>query len=84
VGPRAGLDRCGKSRTHRTVQPVAIRYTDYTTRTTKIAHTVPADIFVRYEPNLYFLDRFVIKFPNAIYHKGLSAGKRAVSRGQAN
>jgi hypothetical protein len=33
VGPRAGLDRCGKSRLHRdsippTVHPVASRYTD--------------------------------------------------------
>jgi len=32
VGPRAGLDRCGKSRPtgirSRTVQPVASRYTD--------------------------------------------------------
>ena len=37
VGPRAGLDRCGKSRPPpgfdpRTVQPVASRYTDYATR----------------------------------------------------
>ena len=39
MGPRAGLDRCGKSRPHRdsipeTVQPVASRYTDYATRPT--------------------------------------------------
>jgi len=37
VGPKAGLDRCGKSRSPtgydlRTVQPVASRYTDYATR----------------------------------------------------
>jgi hypothetical protein len=37
VGPRAGLDRCGKSRPPpgfdpRAVQPVASRYTDYATR----------------------------------------------------
>jgi hypothetical protein len=37
VGPRAGLERCGKSRPQsgfdlRTVQPVASRYTDYATR----------------------------------------------------
>jgi hypothetical protein len=36
VGPRAGLDRCGKSRPPpgfaRTVQPVASRYTYYATR----------------------------------------------------
>ena len=37
VGPRAGLDRCGKSRPPpgfdpRTVQPVASRYTDYAPR----------------------------------------------------
>ena len=39
VDPRAGLDRYGKSRLlgfdPRTVQPVASRYTDYTTRPTK-------------------------------------------------
>jgi len=39
VGPRAGLERCGKSRPPpgfdpRTVQPVASRYTDYATRPT--------------------------------------------------
>jgi hypothetical protein len=39
VGPRAGLDRCGKSRPStgfdpQTVQPVASRYTDYATRPT--------------------------------------------------
>ena len=36
VGPRAGLDRCGKSLPPvfdpRTIQPVASSYTDYTTR----------------------------------------------------
>ena len=37
VGPRAGLDRCGKSRPQpgidpRTVQPVTSRYTDYAIR----------------------------------------------------
>ena len=40
MGPRAGLDRCGKSRPPpgfdpRTVQPVASRYTDYVTRPTR-------------------------------------------------
>jgi hypothetical protein len=39
VGPRASLNRCGKSRLPpefdpRTVQPVASRYTDYATRHT--------------------------------------------------
>jgi len=41
VGPRAGLDRCGKSRllpppafNPRTVQTVASRYVDYATRPT--------------------------------------------------
>jgi len=39
LGPRAGLEMCGKSRPSpefdpRTVQPVASRYTDYTTQTT--------------------------------------------------
>jgi hypothetical protein len=40
VGPRAGLDRCGKSRPptgfdSRTVQPVASRYNDWATRPTR-------------------------------------------------
>jgi len=40
VGPRAGLDKCGKISPPpgfdpRTVQPVASRYTDYATRPTK-------------------------------------------------
>ena len=40
MGPRAGLDRCGKSRSppgfdSRTVQLVASRYTDYATRPTE-------------------------------------------------
>ena len=40
VGPRAGLDRCGKSCPlpgfdPRTVQPVASRYTDYATQPTQ-------------------------------------------------
>ena len=40
VGPRAGLDRCGKSRPPpgfdaQTVQSVASRYTDYASRSTK-------------------------------------------------
>jgi len=39
LGPRAGLDRCGKPRPLlgfdlRTIQPLASRYTDYTTRPT--------------------------------------------------
>jgi len=39
VGRRAGLDRCGKSRSSpgfhpRTVQPIASRYTEYATRPT--------------------------------------------------
>ena len=40
MGPRTGLDRCGKSRPPppgfdpRTVQPVATRYSDYATRAT--------------------------------------------------
>jgi len=36
VGPRASLDRCGKTRPTdpRTIQPVASRYTDYSTRPT--------------------------------------------------
>jgi len=43
VGPRAGLDRCGKSRHPpgfdlRTVQSVANRYTDYAIRPTGLNH----------------------------------------------
>ena len=45
MGLRAGLDRCGKSRPPppgfdpRTVQPVASRCTDYTTRPTKVVNS---------------------------------------------
>jgi hypothetical protein len=44
VGPRAGLNRCGKSRPSlefdsRTFQHVASRYTDYATRATKLTVT---------------------------------------------
>ena len=44
MGPRAGLDKCGKSRPppgfdHRIV-PVASRYTDYTTRPTELVRGV--------------------------------------------
>jgi hypothetical protein len=44
VSPRAGLDRCGKSRPHRDSIPgpfhsVASRYTDYATRPTKLFKT---------------------------------------------
>ena len=34
MGPRTGLDRCGKSRLHRD-SPVTSRYADYATRPTK-------------------------------------------------
>ena len=49
VGPRAGLDRCGKSRPPpgldpRTVQPVASRYTDYATPHTE--DTVQTNIVI--------------------------------------
>jgi len=49
VGPRTGLDRCGKSRPPpgfdpRTVQPVASRYTDYATRPTPISSRVVQNI----------------------------------------
>ena len=45
MGPRDGLDRCGKSRPPpgfdpRTVQPVAIRYTDYATRPTLVMKVI--------------------------------------------
>jgi len=47
VGPRTGVDRCGKSRLPpgfdpRTVQPVASRYTYYATRPT----AVPTNVFL--------------------------------------
>ena len=52
MGPRAGLDRCGKSRPppgfdHRTVQTVASRYTDYSIRpTTSLSPPKNAYIFM--------------------------------------
>ena len=44
MGPRAGLDRCGKSRPQlrfdpQTAQPIASRYTDYGTQPTHINTT---------------------------------------------
>ena len=55
VGPRAGLDRCGKSRFHRdsipgTVQPIASRYIDYDiltpyTRNNSDIITIAKDIY---------------------------------------
>ena len=59
VGPRAGLNRCGKSRpppgfNPRTAQPVASRYTDYTTRPTKIPITVSNFSFHSFTKCLYF------------------------------
>ena len=48
VGPRTGLDRCGKSRPtgirSRTVQPVASHYTDWATRPT-LAFKLPHKFF---------------------------------------
>ena len=56
VGPRAGLDRCRKSRPHqgfdsRTVQPIASRYTDYATRRARAharthAHSTHIDMYI--------------------------------------
>ena len=53
MGPRAGLDRCGKSRLPpgfdpQTVQPVASCYTDYSTRPTNIMserHVLSVNLF---------------------------------------
>ena len=53
--PRAGLDRCGKSRLPpgfdpRTVQPVASRYTDYDTRPTLLSRVA---IFLHWAQKCY-------------------------------
>jgi len=50
VGPRAGLEKCGKSRPPtgfdpRTIQPVASRYTDWANRTTHIIYATDTEIF---------------------------------------
>ena len=49
VGPRAGLDRCGKPRPPpgsdpRIVQPVASRYTDYPTRHTRVYRYIEINV----------------------------------------
>ena len=51
VGPRAGLDRRGKSRfppgfDPRTVQPVTSRYTDYATRPTRCIWSTSLRVFL--------------------------------------
>jgi len=64
VGPRAGLDRCGKSRPQpgfdaRTVQPVASRYTDYATRPTpKIGHMQIMGTLITERPFVSFYHNF--------------------------
>ena len=65
VGPRAGLDRCGNSHPppgfdSRTFQPVASRYTDYTTWPTQMS-IVPS----------YSLSSSSRKF-TAVQHAGIS------------
>ena len=60
MGPRAGLDKCGKSRLTpgfdpRTVQPVASRYTDYATRPTD-----RGEMGVIYDLACYFVRAFLI------------------------
>ena len=57
VGPKAGLDKCGKSRPPpgfdpRTVQPVASRYTDWATRPTRTV--VVSGIYIRCVSYTYF------------------------------
>ena len=67
VGPRAGLDRCGKSHPHpgfdpRTVQPVASRYADWATRPTYQRHT---SIYVQLQPfcSINSIQNSSFKFP---------------------
>ena len=53
AGPRAGLDRCGKSRhppgfDSRAIQPVASRYTDYATRPTTLDTSIEIFWHVEY------------------------------------
>jgi hypothetical protein len=40
------------------------------------------DVFVRFQPNLEFLDRFFIKVANIEFHGNPSSGNRAHTRGQ--
>jgi hypothetical protein len=57
VCPRAGMDRCGKSRPPpelniQTVQAVASRYTDYATRSTSPGGTTKFSVTRLYNPSL--------------------------------
>ena len=57
MGPRAGLDRCEKYRPSpgfdsRTVQPVASRYTEYPTRSTKETGNGVTNTFVGNRPTV--------------------------------
>ena len=69
MGPRAGLERCGKSRPPprldpRTVQPVASRYTDYATRPIN-----PITNFIIYFCNI----NFNITLPSMTFNLSLSS-----------
>jgi len=62
VGPRAGLDRCGKSRPPTgfnpwTVQPIASHYTDYATWPTMCIYwrvkELSASVYITNQVNMY-------------------------------
>ena len=73
MGPRAGLDRCGKSRPPPgfdpwTVQPVASRYTDYATRPTLTSYgEYSTDISV-----VMFFFCLQVKISHCFYKYGLT------------
>jgi len=77
LGPRAGLDRCGKSCPPlgfdpQTVQPVASRYTDYATRPTTVVqgfHRRMVGLKVSTEENLVGE-----KVQNIAYFTGITEG----------
>ena len=81
VGPRAGPDRCGKSRPQPgfdpwTVQPVASRYTDYANRSSR-EHTlyistrkILLGIHVSHNFLYYFTEYLFCTFPEQVYRKG--------------
>jgi len=66
VGPRAGLDMCGKSRPPpgfhpRTVQPVASRYTAYATRSTAIK-LIDNNIVFWFQSTQQYIILYIFKF----------------------
>ena len=80
MDPRAGLDRCGKSRPTpgfdpRTVQPVASRYTDYSTRPVGYMNIYFQDIYSEAEGLLAFYFPTIHSISSRPYDRSTASSK---------